>query len=97
MIRLTERFGHERSALDAATNARSPSTSTPTWAAILDQIAAAGFDRVIGTSGTILSLGALAGRRQVSPRGACYRSRRVSAKQLHRLRASWWRSISSGG
>ncbi|MEO8075896.1 MAG: Ppx/GppA phosphatase family protein [Acidobacteriota bacterium] len=51
----------------------------------LDQISSAGFDRVIGTSGTILSLGALA----LSDGGAPpedLRNRRVSVKALHRLR-----------
>jgi exopolyphosphatase/guanosine-5'-triphosphate,3'-diphosphate pyrophosphatase len=51
----------------------------------LDQIARAGFDRVIGTSGTILSLGsvALADRHGVVP---ALRNRRIAAKQLRRLR-----------
>src|SRR5579864_2175968 len=52
----------------------------------LDRIARAGFDRLIGTSGTILSLGAVA----VAPehRGASLplRNRRISAKQVRRLR-----------
>ena len=51
----------------------------------LDEIAARGFARVIGTSGTILSLGALA----LADGGAApteLRNRRVSAKALHRLR-----------
>jgi exopolyphosphatase / guanosine-5'-triphosphate,3'-diphosphate pyrophosphatase len=51
----------------------------------LDQIAASGFDRVIGTSGTILSLGALA----LSDGGAPpedLRNRRVGAKAIHRVR-----------
>jgi exopolyphosphatase/guanosine-5'-triphosphate,3'-diphosphate pyrophosphatase len=51
-----------------------------------DQIAAAGFDRVIGTSGTILSLGAVA---TAMTRGAApdeLRNLRVPAKQLRRLR-----------
>jgi len=52
----------------------------------LDQIAAAGFDRVIGTSGTILSLGSIISVQQGRPLGAPQRSRRVSAKQLHRVR-----------
>jgi exopolyphosphatase/guanosine-5'-triphosphate,3'-diphosphate pyrophosphatase len=51
----------------------------------LGQIARAGFDRVIGTSGTILSLGSVAaaaeGRTQAS-----LRNRRVQAKQLHHVR-----------
>jgi exopolyphosphatase/guanosine-5'-triphosphate,3'-diphosphate pyrophosphatase len=51
----------------------------------LDQIARAGFDRVVGTSGTILSLGsvALADRHGAVP---ALRNRRISAKQLHRVR-----------
>jgi exopolyphosphatase / guanosine-5'-triphosphate,3'-diphosphate pyrophosphatase len=47
----------------------------------LDQIVRAGFDRVIGTSGTILSLGAAATEGRTS-----LRNRRVSAKQLRRVR-----------
>jgi exopolyphosphatase/guanosine-5'-triphosphate,3'-diphosphate pyrophosphatase len=52
----------------------------------LDQIVRAGFDRVAGTSGTILSLGAaaLAGQRLSS--GASLRNRRISSKQLHKVR-----------
>jgi exopolyphosphatase/guanosine-5'-triphosphate,3'-diphosphate pyrophosphatase len=51
----------------------------------LDQIVKAGFQRVIGTSGTILSLGAvaLAADGQV---GVSLRNRRITAKQIHRLR-----------
>ena len=52
----------------------------------LDEIAAAGYDRVIGTSGTILSLGGVAAARDGTPLGAPLRSRRVSAKLLRRLR-----------
>jgi exopolyphosphatase/guanosine-5'-triphosphate,3'-diphosphate pyrophosphatase len=52
----------------------------------LDQIARDGFDRVIGTSGTILSLGAVVAAGQGQPADAPMRNRRVSAKQLHRLR-----------
>ena len=51
----------------------------------LSEIAGRGFDRVIGTSGTILSLGALA----LTSEGAVVgdlRNRRVSAKSIHRLR-----------
>jgi exopolyphosphatase/guanosine-5'-triphosphate,3'-diphosphate pyrophosphatase len=55
--------------------------------AYLDELAGAGFDRVIGTSGTILSLGAVAAAEAGGARtGAALRSRRVSAKQLHRVR-----------
>ena len=51
-----------------------------------DQIVTAGFDRVIGTSGTILSIGAVA---VASARGAPppeLRNLHVSAKQIRRLR-----------
>ena len=53
--------------------------------AYLKDIAAAGFDRVIGTSGTILSLGAMASaeRRRAADE---LRNLRVSARQIHRLR-----------
>ena len=47
----------------------------------LDQIVRAGFDRVIGTSGTILSLGAAATEGRTS-----LRNRRIPAKQLRRVR-----------
>ena len=52
----------------------------------LDQINHAGFDRLIGTSGTILSLGAIVSAGQGLPADAPLRSRRISAKQLHRVR-----------
>jgi exopolyphosphatase / guanosine-5'-triphosphate,3'-diphosphate pyrophosphatase len=51
----------------------------------LDQIAASGFDRVIGTSGTILSLGALALSDGAAP-PEDLRNRRVGARALHKLR-----------
>jgi exopolyphosphatase/pppGpp-phosphohydrolase len=53
--------------------------------AYLDRVAARGFDRVIGTSGTILSLGALASSDGGAP-AEDLRNRRVSAKALHKLR-----------
>src|SRR6059058_1386560 len=52
----------------------------------LDQIARAGFDRVIGTSGTILSLGAVASAAEGLAPGAPLRNRRFTAKQIHRVR-----------
>ena len=52
----------------------------------LDQLVEAGFDRVVGTSGTILSLGAVASAAQGGPPSAALRNRRISAKQLHRTR-----------
>ena len=52
----------------------------------LDQIAERKYDRVIGTSGTILSLGALASSDHHSVPIEELRNRRVGAKALHRLR-----------
>ena len=53
----------------------------------LDRIARAGFDRVIGTSGTILSLGAIAAAGQSGRvTSASLRNRRIGAKQLRRVR-----------
>ena len=46
----------------------------------LDSIVVAGFDRVIGTSGTILSLGAIAAAAQRVKPGELLRNRCVSAK-----------------
>jgi exopolyphosphatase/guanosine-5'-triphosphate,3'-diphosphate pyrophosphatase len=51
----------------------------------VDQIVARGFDRVIGTSGTILSLGALATSAS-GTRVEDLRNLRVSAKSLHKVR-----------
>jgi exopolyphosphatase/guanosine-5'-triphosphate,3'-diphosphate pyrophosphatase len=51
----------------------------------LKRIAKAGYDRVVGTSGTILSLGSVAAAQDGAPAGSI-RNRRVSARQLHRLR-----------
>jgi exopolyphosphatase/guanosine-5'-triphosphate,3'-diphosphate pyrophosphatase len=52
----------------------------------LDQIARAGFERVIGTSGTILSIGAVAVASEHRGTSLALRNRRVSAKQVRRLR-----------
>ena len=51
-----------------------------------DQITAIGFDRVIGTSGTILSLGAVAATAARGVPPAELRNLRVSAKQIRRVR-----------
>jgi exopolyphosphatase/guanosine-5'-triphosphate,3'-diphosphate pyrophosphatase len=51
----------------------------------LDEVAAAGFERVIGTSGTILSLGMVAFAEGGGPVGVL-RNRRMSARQLHKVR-----------
>ena len=51
-----------------------------------DQIVAAGFDRVIGTSGTILSMGAVAATAARGGPPSELRNLHVSAKQIRRLR-----------
>jgi exopolyphosphatase / guanosine-5'-triphosphate,3'-diphosphate pyrophosphatase len=52
----------------------------------LDRIVRAGFDRLVGTSGTILSLGAVAAGQQGRITSTSLRNRRVPAKQLRRVR-----------
>ena len=51
-----------------------------------DQIAAAGFDRVVGTSGTILSLGGVAATAARGAPPAELRNLRVPARQFRRIR-----------
>ena len=51
-----------------------------------DQITAVGFDRVVGTSGTILSLGVVAATAARGAAPAELRNLRISAKQLRRVR-----------
>jgi exopolyphosphatase/guanosine-5'-triphosphate,3'-diphosphate pyrophosphatase len=51
----------------------------------LEDIVAAGFDRVIGTSGTILSLGAIIAAESGAP-GGPLRNRRIAAKQIRRIK-----------
>jgi exopolyphosphatase/guanosine-5'-triphosphate,3'-diphosphate pyrophosphatase len=50
------------------------------------QVKTAGFDRVIGTSGTILSLGTMAAQAQTGEAPHELRNLRVSARQVHKLR-----------
>ncbi len=52
----------------------------------LDRIAAAGFDRLIGTSGTILSMGAVALADRRRPLQMAVRGQRVAARAIHRAR-----------
>jgi exopolyphosphatase / guanosine-5'-triphosphate,3'-diphosphate pyrophosphatase len=52
----------------------------------LNQIARAGFDRVIGTSGTIMSLGAVASAADGLRPSAALRNRRFAAKQIRHVR-----------
>jgi exopolyphosphatase/guanosine-5'-triphosphate,3'-diphosphate pyrophosphatase len=52
----------------------------------LNQVSRSGFERVIGTSGTILSLGAVASAAEGLAPGASLRNRRFTAKQIRRVR-----------
>jgi exopolyphosphatase/guanosine-5'-triphosphate,3'-diphosphate pyrophosphatase len=52
----------------------------------IDRITRAGFDRVIGTSGTILSLGAIVAAALGRPADVSLRNQRITAKQLRRAR-----------
>jgi exopolyphosphatase / guanosine-5'-triphosphate,3'-diphosphate pyrophosphatase len=82
-LRMTERYGRTDplSAKDERRLARHVRRETKSY---LRQIERRGFYRVIGTSGTILSIGALAtGRREPVDE---VRNVRVSAKAIHRLR-----------
>ncbi len=52
----------------------------------LEKMERAGFDRVVGTSGTILSLGAVAAAAEEGAPVRELRNRRISAKQIRRIR-----------
>jgi exopolyphosphatase/guanosine-5'-triphosphate,3'-diphosphate pyrophosphatase len=84
VIRLTERFV-QSDPLSSGNERRLIKHLNREMGAYLDQIVARGFDRVIGTSGTILSLGAMASSDE---KGTVedLRNLTVSAKALHRLR-----------
>jgi exopolyphosphatase/guanosine-5'-triphosphate,3'-diphosphate pyrophosphatase len=84
VIRLTERFV-QSDPLSSRDERRIVKHVNREMGGYLDQIAARGFDRVIGTSGTILSLGAMAADGGAG-RVEDLRNLRVSAKALHRLR-----------
>jgi exopolyphosphatase/guanosine-5'-triphosphate,3'-diphosphate pyrophosphatase len=84
VIRLTERFV-KSDPLSSANERRLVKHLNREMSSYLEQIVGLGFDRVIGTSGTILSLGALA----LTDDGGSpedLRNQRVPAKALHRLR-----------
>jgi exopolyphosphatase / guanosine-5'-triphosphate,3'-diphosphate pyrophosphatase len=83
-IRLTERFV-KSDPLSGRDERRLVKHLHKELGTYLDEIAERGFDRVIGTSGTILSLGALAATEKGSiPEDL--RNLKVSAKALHRVR-----------
>ena len=84
VIRLTERFV-KSDPLSGRDERRLVKHLQREMGEYLDQVASRGFDRVIGTSGTILSLGALASSDGGAPLEDL-RNRRVSGKALHKLR-----------
>src|SRR6266542_464615 len=84
VIRLTERFV-KSDPLSRPHERRLVKHLNREMSGYLDLIVRSGFDRVIGTSGTILSLGALALTGEGAP-PEDLRNRRVSAKALRRLR-----------
>ena len=84
VIRLTERFV-KSDPLSGRDERRLVKHLDREMGQYLDQVAQRGFDRVIGTSGTILSLGALASSAGGAPIEEL-RNRRVSARALHKLR-----------
>jgi exopolyphosphatase/guanosine-5'-triphosphate,3'-diphosphate pyrophosphatase len=86
VIRLTERFVHT-DPLEAGDERRMTKYINKEIGEYLDGVAERRFERVIGTSGTILSLGALAlteGSGELE--SAELRNQRVPAKAIHRLR-----------
>jgi exopolyphosphatase/guanosine-5'-triphosphate,3'-diphosphate pyrophosphatase len=85
VIRLTERFVHT-DPLTARDNRRLAKHVVAEIDRYCDQITAVGFDRVIGTSGTILSLGALAFTTARGTPPSELRNLQISAKQIRRLR-----------
>ena len=84
VIRLTERFV-KSDPLSGGDERRLIKHLNREMGGYIDQIASKGFDRVIGTSGTVLSLGLMAATDDGEP-PEDVRNLRVSAKALHRLR-----------
>ena len=84
VIRLTERYV-QSDPLSKRDERRLVKHLSREMGGYLDQVAARGFERVIGTSGTILSLGVMAAG-DGSGRTDEVRNLRVSARSLHRLR-----------
>ncbi|MCA1563224.1 MAG: Ppx/GppA family phosphatase [Acidobacteria bacterium] len=85
VIRLTERFVTS-DPLSSRDERRLVKHLNREMAEYLDQITRRGFSGVIGTSGTILSLGALASSGDDGAPPEDLRNRRVSAKSLRKLR-----------
>src|SRR3954452_21084910 len=85
VIRLTERFV-KTDPLDPRDERKLVRHINAEISKYLHQVARDGFERVIGTSGTILSIGAVASAAEGLPTGAPLRNRRFSAKHIHRVR-----------
>ncbi len=85
VIRLTERFVRS-DPLSEHDERRLVKHINKETGAYLNEIAGRGFDRVIGTSGTILSLGALALSAEGGERLEDLRNRRVPTKAIRRIR-----------
>src|SRR5262245_36621797 len=85
VIRLTERFV-KTDPIDPRDERRLARHIGSEIGKYLEEISRAGFDRVIGTSGTILSVGAVASAAQNAHPGASLRNRRVPAKQIRKIR-----------
>ena len=85
VIRLTERFVHS-DPITRADERRMVGHITEVLAPVTDKIRSRGFARVVGTSGTILSLGSLAVGEGRAVGSDALRSRRVSLKLLRRVR-----------
>ena len=85
VIRLTEQFVRS-DPLTTRDERRLVKSIQSEIADAVEQIVGLGFDRVIGTSGTILSLGLLAATEDGAVAAEGIRSRRIGAKQIRRLR-----------
>ena len=85
VIRLTERFV-KSDPIEARDERKLVRHINAEIGKYLDQIARAGSDRVIGTSGTILSVGAVVSASERRGEAAALRNRRIAAKQVRRLR-----------
>lgn len=85
VIRLTERFvkSDPISERDERRMVRHISSELKTY---LKSITEAGFDRVVGTSGSILSVGTIAAADEDGEVPTSIRNRRLSTKQMHRVR-----------
>jgi exopolyphosphatase / guanosine-5'-triphosphate,3'-diphosphate pyrophosphatase len=85
VIRLTERF-IKSDPLDPKDERKLVRHIDGEIGKYLNQVRRAPFNRVIGTSGTILSIGSVIAASEGRPVEASLRNRRISAKQVRRLR-----------